>query len=841
MALMETAGAIRLRTPQSWLWIVVVLAALAGTIAAVRAIPQGYSFLGFTSGYSQRVFASTDDLQNTSTSKGYLGGVVVLQNGDVIAAECRTNGTRLHRFDAVRLEGGDGSVSTPLHEEEIDSTPGGCGIALHPNGFVYSNMFEGVSGSGVVRIRLDSGDVGADDGSVKMGPAGNALGIAVDPQTNHLIYADAGCKPSLVPGRLTCRLIDLDPETGEWSVFASFSTLTIGYIDGIAFEPTGTYLFVTNRFPTWDLVVLDRSGAVVQQIPASSEPVGIGFHASAPKFVVTNNQDGTLLRFDFDNDDYVAPPIETTFASEGFRGDLMQAGPDGCLYLTQNGTRYNDGEQDSANSIVQICSGFAPPPGIVANPPAPSSLCGEVYHDQDNDGRQDDTEDGISGVAVILTGTDDLGRPVNAAVASGSEGGYCFNGLYSGSYAISELQPASYVDGHDTQGTPGTGTAEDDAFTGIVLQAGVAGAGNNFGELRPSSLSGFVYRDTDLNGSKSSEEAGIGGVTISLDGTDDRGAAFTASMTTGGDGSYAFTSLRPGVYTITETQPAGYLDGADTQGTPGTGATGNDVFRNVALAEDVEGKNNNFGEIPPATDLGIGISAPTSGTGGGTLTYTVTAVNQGPHSAETVVLKHAIPAYATVAAVSLPSGWACTAPAAGAAGTITCTKAAMAKNEAAIVTVTIAIVCPFPAAGVMSFGATVSSTTSDPNPANNIAAAATGVVNPAPVITGTMALSPSSWPPNHKMVNIPITYTVSSGCAGPAPVKLSVASNEPTNGSVDWQVVDANNVMVRSERAGNRNGRIYTVTVTATGPTGLTAAQNVQVVVPHDQGKGNRK
>jgi hypothetical protein len=32
-------------------------------------------------------------------------------------------------------------------------------------------------------------------------------------------------------------------------------------------------------------------------------------------------------------------------------------------------------------------------------------------------------------------------------------------------------------------------------------------------------------------------------------------------------GFYAFDDLRPGTYTVSETQPSGYLDGRDTAGT----------------------------------------------------------------------------------------------------------------------------------------------------------------------------------------------------------------------------------------------------------------------------------
>src|SRR6185436_1878450 len=136
-------------------------------------------------------------------------------------------------------------------------------------------------------------------------------------------------------------------------------------------------------------------------------------------------------------------------------------------------------------------------------------------------------------------------------------------------------------------------------FSAIILNAGFDGVENNFGELKPASLAGFVYEDNNDNGIKESGEAGIAGATVTLTGTDDLGAPFVATMSTPGDGSYSFIGLRPGTYTITETQPLGYLDGKDKQGTPGTGTAGNDVFTDISLSAGVDGIDNNFGELKP--------------------------------------------------------------------------------------------------------------------------------------------------------------------------------------------------------------------------------------------------
>src|SRR5205085_8858839 len=103
----------------------------------------------------------------------------------------------------------------------------------------------------------------------------------------------------------------------------------------------------------------------------------------------------------------------------------------------------------------------------------------------------------------------------------------------------------------------------NDRLSDIALGMGATGSNYNFGELRASKLSGYVYVDKNNNGIKEAGEQGIAGVTVTLTGTDDLGSAVHAVQATAGDGSYGFISLRPGTYTVTETQPSGYQDGKD--------------------------------------------------------------------------------------------------------------------------------------------------------------------------------------------------------------------------------------------------------------------------------------
>ena len=77
-----------------------------------------------------------------------------------------------------------------------------------------------------------------------------------------------------------------------------------------------------------------------------------------------------------------------------------------------------------------------------------------------------------------------------------------------------DTTPSGFVDGKDTAGTTG-GTVTNDQIAQIALAAGQHSQENNFGELRPSEIRGFVYCDDDNDGIKDAGEPGLGGVTVS--------------------------------------------------------------------------------------------------------------------------------------------------------------------------------------------------------------------------------------------------------------------------------------------------------------------------------------
>jgi hypothetical protein len=143
---------------------------------------------------------------------------------------------------------------------------------------------------------------------------------------------------------------------------------------------------------------------------------------------------------------------------------------------------------------------------------------------------------------------------------------------------------------------------------GELITATATAPGGNTSQFSPgvpaipvfSSLSGVVFSDFNDDGQVDFGEQGIPNVQITLTGTDDLGHAVGLSQTTDADGTYVFLNLRPGSYTITETQqPAGYTPGVAAVGTGGGTASGQQFA--VTLAPDEDAMNYNFGEIPAAT------------------------------------------------------------------------------------------------------------------------------------------------------------------------------------------------------------------------------------------------
>jgi hypothetical protein len=172
------------------------------------------------------------------------------------------------------------------------------------------------------------------------------------------------------------------------------------------------------------------------------------------------------------------------------------------------------------------------------------------------------------------------------------------NALGPGTYTVVQPQvPSGFLPGQTT-GDNVTPLPWSPPPESIPVALGTTDSlNNNFGELEPSSLSGFVYLDADRDGVKEPAEPGVPGVAVTLNGTDYLGNPVSQAQQTGPDGSYAFGNLRPGLYTLLASQPAGYLPGSNSVGSLGGTVNGNQMSVNVPAG--VAGANYNFAELLP--------------------------------------------------------------------------------------------------------------------------------------------------------------------------------------------------------------------------------------------------
>lgn len=225
----------------------------------------------------------------------------------------------------------------------------------------------------------------------------------------------------------------------------------------------------------------------------------------------------------------------------------------------------------------------------------PAELCGTVYFDRNNDGIQNPGEEGIEGTRLVLT---DANGNVVAATFTDADGQYCFSDLVPGVYCVKEIQPVGYIDGIDSVGEVQgvtSGVAENDKLNDITLIGGVTGEHYNFGELKPSEISGRVH--VDLNGNcvydATAGETPLANVSIEL--LDSQGIV-VAETITDSSGEYRFENLLPGEYSIREIQPENYDEGGVKPGSSG-GVVGDNSISAIVISADQILTNYDFCEI----------------------------------------------------------------------------------------------------------------------------------------------------------------------------------------------------------------------------------------------------
>ena len=117
------------------------------------------------------------------------------------------------------------------------------------------------------------------------------------------------------------------------------------------------------------------------------------------------------------------------------------------------------------------------------------------------------------------------------------------------------------------------------------------------------------------------------------------------------------------------------------------------------------------------------------------------------------------------------------------------------------------------------------------------------VKNGPPLCSLARAIPEILWPPNHKMVPVNIEGVTDPDDSSITIQIVGVTQDEPVNGLGDGDtspdaIIEGNTVLLRAERAGNGNGRVYALGFIADDGQGGTCTGVVKVAVPHSKKPG---
>ncbi|WP_291464891.1 SdrD B-like domain-containing protein [Actinomyces sp.] len=254
-----------------------------------------------------------------------------------------------------------------------------------------------------------------------------------------------------------------------------------------------------------------------------------------------------------------------------------------------------DGTKDSASEPIVLNEDNPTKKNVNFGYVHNNSLSGTVYRDDTRNGAQDAAEKLYEGVTVNLVGADGT---VVATTTTDADGTYSFDKLPAGTYTVTVAQDGP-IAGLEQTGDPDA--TKDNSSEPITLNNDNPSTTDvNFGYIADNSLSGTVYRDDSRNGDQDGTEPGYSGVTVQLL---DASGNVVATTTTDTNGTYSFSKLPDGTYSVKVVKD-GEL--ADTEQTEDPDATKDNASEPVTLGEDNPTKDHiDFGYVPDYSIHGL--------------------------------------------------------------------------------------------------------------------------------------------------------------------------------------------------------------------------------------------
>ena len=208
--------------------------------------------------------------------------------------------------------------------------------------------------------------------------------------------------------------------------------------------------------------------------------------------------------------------------------------------LTQ--TEDPDGTKDNASGAITLNADNPVRENVNFGYIKKHAISGNVYLDQNRDKTKNTGDIDLSGVTVKLLDKD---GNVVATTTTDKDGNYSFTGLNDGTYTVQVDKTGPLADKEQTEDPSGKTDSRSQAITFTRTDPDVTNV--NFGYAEDYTVSGTVYKDKDRSESLNNSEPGFDGITVNLLGEDGQ---VVATTTTKADGTYSFSKLPAGKYTV---------------------------------------------------------------------------------------------------------------------------------------------------------------------------------------------------------------------------------------------------------------------------------------------------
>ena len=208
--------------------------------------------------------------------------------------------------------------------------------------------------------------------------------------------------------------------------------------------------------------------------------------------------------------------------------------------LTQ--TEDPDGTKDNASGAITLNADNPVRENVNFGYIKKHAISGNVYLDQNRDKTKNTGDIDLSGVTVKLLDKD--GNVVGTTTTD-ADGNYSFTGLNDGTYTVQVDKTGPLADKEQTEDPSGKTDSRSQAITFTRTDPDVTNV--NFGYVEDYTVSGTVYYDKDRSETLNNSEPGFDGITVNLLGEDGQ---VVATTTTKADGTYSFSKLPAGKYTV---------------------------------------------------------------------------------------------------------------------------------------------------------------------------------------------------------------------------------------------------------------------------------------------------